>query len=138
MKIVKWLNFVVVLFVAGLAMAQQDLRVTIPVNTLPSVSVPKTTGRVDQASKEKLRKIAGMISQQRPYAEIDADWQEFIRADPGLDLESTIATLTEMSQLDQMSLQDTMQKQAQQIQTISNIAKNLRDTAKAIIDNIRD
>lgn len=47
-------------------------------------------------------------------------------------------TLSEMSELDQMALQDELQKQQLLIQTISHIAKSNHDTLKAIIQNLRD
>jgi hypothetical protein len=46
-------------------------------------------------------------------------------------------TVSDMSQLDQLALQDAMQKQQQMLQTISNIMKNQHDTLKAIIQNLR-
>lgn len=46
-------------------------------------------------------------------------------------------TLSEMSELDQMALQDEQQKQQQLIQTISQIMKMSHDTLKAIIQNMR-
>lgn len=44
----------------------------------------------------------------------------------------------DMSQMDQLALQDAMQKEGQCIQTISEIMKNENDTLKAIIKNMRD
>ncbi len=46
-------------------------------------------------------------------------------------------TLTDMTQQMQLDLQDTLQKQQEFIQTISNIMKNQHDTLKAIINNMR-
>jgi hypothetical protein len=51
--------------------------------------------------------------------------------------EARLNTLQDMSQLDQLSLQDAMQKQQQMIQTISNIMKTQHDTLQAIIRNLR-
>ena len=42
-----------------------------------------------------------------------------------------------MTQMDQLILQDAMEKQAQYLQTISNIMKMQNDTLKAIIQNVR-
>jgi hypothetical protein len=46
-------------------------------------------------------------------------------------------TVADMSELDQLKLQDTEQKQQQLIQTISNLMKSSHDTLKAIIQNLR-
>lgn len=46
-------------------------------------------------------------------------------------------TVSDMSQMDQLKLQETMQKQAQFLQLISNISKMQHDTLKAIIQNMR-
>jgi hypothetical protein len=46
-------------------------------------------------------------------------------------------TIADMSELDQLKLQDTEQKQQQLVQTISNIMKSSHDTLKAIIQNLR-
>ena len=45
--------------------------------------------------------------------------------------------VNDMSKLDQLNLQDTMQKQAQLLQLISNISKMVHDTLKGIIQNMR-
>lgn len=46
-------------------------------------------------------------------------------------------TLSDMNQMDQLNLQDAMERQAQYLQTISNIMKMQNDTLKAIIQNVR-
>jgi hypothetical protein len=46
-------------------------------------------------------------------------------------------TLSDMSQQDQLALQDALQRQAQVMQTISNISKNEHDTLLAIIQNLK-
>lgn len=46
-------------------------------------------------------------------------------------------TISDMSQMDQLKLQEAMQKQAQILQLISNISKMQHDTLKAIIQNMR-
>lgn len=51
--------------------------------------------------------------------------------------EARLKILQDMSQLDQLSLQDAMQKQQQMIQTISNVMKTQQDTSQAIIRNIK-
>jgi hypothetical protein len=43
----------------------------------------------------------------------------------------------DMSQMDQMALQDAMNKQAAVMQTISSIMKMQHDTLKAIIQNLK-
>jgi len=43
----------------------------------------------------------------------------------------------DMSELDQMRLQDTMERQAQLMQLMSNISKMVHDTLKGIIQNMR-
>jgi hypothetical protein len=45
--------------------------------------------------------------------------------------------VSDMNQLDQLNLQDKLQKEQAFIQTISNIMKNQNDTLKAIISNLR-
>ena len=45
--------------------------------------------------------------------------------------------IEDMSQLDQLALQDTLQKEEAIIQTISDIARQQEDTLKGIIENIR-
>ena len=44
---------------------------------------------------------------------------------------------TDMSQLDQLKLQDNMQKQSQALQTLANISKMTNDSSMAIIQNMR-
>ena len=50
---------------------------------------------------------------------------------------SNLQSLEDISQLDQLALQDAMQKQAQILQLISNIMKMEHDTLKGIIQNLR-
>lgn len=52
-------------------------------------------------------------------------------------LEARLATLDEMTQKMQLELQDTMNKQQQTFNMISNIMKSFHDTAKSVINNIR-
>lgn len=52
-------------------------------------------------------------------------------------LETDLATLSDMTQMMQLQLQDAMNKQAQAIQTLSAIMKSIHDTAKAVIQNMR-
>jgi hypothetical protein len=54
-----------------------------------------------------------------------------------LTAEENLNELGDMSQLDQLALQDTLQKEQQFIQTISNIMKQQNDTLKSIIENMR-
>jgi hypothetical protein len=54
-----------------------------------------------------------------------------------LNAEENMNSLVDMSTLDQLTLQDTLQKQQAFIQTISNIMKMQQDTLKSIIQNIR-
>lgn len=67
--------------------------------------------------------------------------RRFPRVRPGelrlLETLSFAETLADMSQMDQMRLQDTMQKASQMMQTISNISKTTHDTLKSIIQNMR-
>ena len=51
--------------------------------------------------------------------------------------QTNIDSLEEISQLQQLELQDAIQKQAQILQMISNIMKNQHDTLKSIIQNMR-
>jgi hypothetical protein len=51
--------------------------------------------------------------------------------------EANLNSMGDMSQLQQLQLQDAMQKQQQVIQTISNIMKNQHDTLKSIIQNLK-
>jgi hypothetical protein len=53
------------------------------------------------------------------------------------DLENQLDTMADMSQELQHHLQDTMNKQSKIMQIMSNIMKNMHDTAKAIIHNMR-
>jgi hypothetical protein len=46
-------------------------------------------------------------------------------------------TVSDMNQMDQLKLQDSQQKLAQVVQTISNLMKTENDTLKAIIQNMR-
>jgi hypothetical protein len=46
-------------------------------------------------------------------------------------------TVGDMSQMDQLDLQNAMEKKAQLLQLISNISKMAHDTLKAIIQNMR-
>jgi len=46
-------------------------------------------------------------------------------------------TFRDMGPMDQLNLQDTMEKQAQILQLISNISKMIHDTLKGIIQNMR-
>ncbi len=71
--------------------------------------------------------------------------RELRRGFPGiagqkLDLLVTLAfaeTMSDMSQLDQVALQEAMQQQSQMLQAISNIMKSQHDTLKGIIQNLR-
>jgi hypothetical protein len=51
--------------------------------------------------------------------------------------EENMNSLGDMSQLQQLELQDKLQKEQQFIQTISNIMKNQSDTLKSIIQNLK-
>ena len=50
---------------------------------------------------------------------------------------ANLNTLGEINQLNQLALQDAMQKQAQLLQLMSNISKMLHDTLKGIIQNLK-
>jgi len=52
-------------------------------------------------------------------------------------LEQSLQTMSDMSQMMQLDLQDAMNKQAQAMQILSNIMKAQHDTLKAIINNMR-
>jgi len=52
-------------------------------------------------------------------------------------LESILQTLADMSQMNMMKLQTAMNKMAQTMWSLSNIMKNMHDTLKAIIQNLR-
>lgn len=52
-------------------------------------------------------------------------------------LEQSLQTLSDISQMLQLELQDAMNKQQQAMQILSNIMKNQHDTLKAIIQNMR-
>jgi hypothetical protein len=51
--------------------------------------------------------------------------------------ETELSAAGDMSRLDQLALQDALQKQQQMLQTISSIMKTQHDTLKAIIQNLR-
>ncbi|MGD8240901.1 MAG: hypothetical protein PVH68_20285 [Armatimonadota bacterium] len=51
--------------------------------------------------------------------------------------EKQLQTQTDMSQMMMLQLQQTMQKRQQAFQMLSNLMKNMHDTAKAIIQNMR-
>lgn len=53
------------------------------------------------------------------------------------DLGNQYKTMTDMSQLSQLQLQDAMNKQQQALQMLSNIMKHYHDTLTAIINNMR-
>jgi len=53
------------------------------------------------------------------------------------DLNNRIQTFSDMSQMDQLNLQNAMQAQQRAYQTLSDIIKMMHDTAKAIIGNVR-
>ena len=48
-----------------------------------------------------------------------------------------LETISDMTQMDMLNLQDAMNKQAQLMQMMSNIMKMFHDTAKSIIQNLR-
>jgi len=50
---------------------------------------------------------------------------------------AVLSTLEDIDQLDQLAMQDAMQKQAQILQLMSNISKMLHDTLKGIIQNLK-
>jgi predicted nucleic acid-binding Zn-ribbon protein len=50
---------------------------------------------------------------------------------------ANLKTLEEIDQLNQLDLQDAMQKQAQLLQLMSNISKQIHDTLKGIIQNLK-
>lgn len=53
------------------------------------------------------------------------------------EMENQLAAISDMSEMDNMNLQEAMNKQQQVMQIISNLMKQMHDTAKAIIDNMR-
>ncbi len=53
------------------------------------------------------------------------------------ELEQNLQTMSDMTQMMQLDLQDAMNKQAQAMQTLSAIMKSQHDTLKAIINNMR-
>jgi hypothetical protein len=53
------------------------------------------------------------------------------------ELDGRIQSISDMNQLDQMMLQDSMQKIQQVYNTLSNILKMMHDTAKSLIGNVR-
>jgi hypothetical protein len=57
--------------------------------------------------------------------------------DNARDIDGTKRTMTDMSQQLQVQLQDAMNKQQQSMQILSNIMKNLQDTQKDLIRNIK-
>lgn len=50
---------------------------------------------------------------------------------------ANLKTLVDMGQMDQLDLQDAMQKQGQILQLMSNISKMIHDSLKGIIQNLR-
>lgn len=53
------------------------------------------------------------------------------------EIEQSRQTLSDMSQMDMLSLQNAMQKEAQLLQMLSNMVKMMHDTSMAIIRNIK-
>ena len=53
------------------------------------------------------------------------------------DMENQLATLSDRNEMDNKKLQDAMNKQAQIMQMMSNIMKNMHDTANATIQNLK-
>lgn len=53
------------------------------------------------------------------------------------DLEMKLSTIGDDAQLANLNLQNVLQRQQQALQMMSNIAKTLHDTQKAVIRNIR-
>ena len=52
-------------------------------------------------------------------------------------LQTKLDTASDMTQMAQMRLQDAMNKQSQAIQTLSAIMKNVHDTIKGVLNNLR-
>ena len=52
-------------------------------------------------------------------------------------METQLNTIADMNQMDMLALQDAMNKQAQLMQMMSNIMKQMHDTANAIIRNLK-
>jgi len=105
------------------------------------------------ARPEVRTKIAASAKAARAYLATcgrDCDLHAFLKQDIGTRYSTKTETesrlletlafaeiVSEMSELDQLALQDELQKQQQLLQTISNIMKSSHDTLKAIIQNLR-
>ncbi len=59
------------------------------------------------------------------------EWRAYVS-----DLEQQLSTVGSDAQLATIDLQNSLQKQQQTLQTMSNMAKNLHDTARAVIRKV--
>lgn len=103
----------------------------------------------------KLDAIANMISSGESQSSIINEWKLLVKQNPNMDANAAVThviqkaiadwiksgnglgSISDMTQLDQMKLQDALQEESQFISTISDIMKDMNDTLGEIIKNMR-
>lgn len=77
---------------------------------------------------KQLKAIKVQVGQARKKSN---EWEKYIKA-----LESQLSSVGDDAQLANVDMQNSLQKQQQTLQTISNVSKMMHDTAMAIIRKI--
>jgi hypothetical protein len=80
---------------------------------------------------QRVEKAPPKLSYRRRTLGSKSEWEAYIK-----DLEQSLQTVGDDAQLAQMDLQNTLQKQQQTLQTMSQVSKMLHDTAMAVIRKI--
>lgn len=110
---------------------------------LISHTAPQVRAKISASAVAFRKYLAGCGRNCRLYRFSSEDLRARFKRVPERELHLLMAlafaeAISDMTQMDQLALQDTMQKEQQFIQTISDIMKDENDTLKAIINNLRD
>jgi hypothetical protein len=125
-------------------------------SNLKDIQIPNTQMQAPVVvPMNKLNSIAEMIASGQPQSNIINEWKLLAKQYPNMDGNAAITgiiqkaivdwiksgngldSISDMTQMDQLALQDKLQKEQQFIQTISNIMKSMNDTLESIVQNLR-
>ncbi len=151
MKMKLAIGFMVGLFVLGSAQAskpQNSFETTrkraleVHAALIPHVA-PQVRAKISASAVAFRKYLVGCGRNCRLYRFSSEDLRARFKRVPERELHLLMAlafaeAVSDMTQMDQLALQDTMQQEQQFIQTISDIMKDENDTLKAIINNLRD
>ena len=99
------------------------------------LTVDPATGSTDSSTTSSQYRESDLDFIERRLASID---QQIIALDTGINvMKDKLSAIGDDAQMANIDLQNSLQKQQQLLQTISNISKNQHDTLKSIIQNMR-